>query len=208
MKLINEFLKKDKQVLYLVPEIALTTQLVGRLKKFFGDLLSVYHSKYSLDHRTEIWKKVLKNEKKSSVILGARSSVFLPFSNLGLIVVDEEHENSYKQFNSSPRYHARDSAIYLSSIHNCKTLLGSATPSIESYYNAISRKYNLVELNQRFGNVSLPKIVIKDLKKQKKGMLVSDNFSNELIRNIKSCFENDNQAILFQNRRGYSPYLE
>ena len=208
IKLIKNYIKNNQQVLYLVPEIALTTQLVGRLKKFFGDLLSVYHSKYSLDHRTEIWKKVLKNEKKSSVILGARSSIFLPFSNLGLIVVDEEHENSYKQFNSSPRYHARDSAIYLSSIHNCKTLLGSATPSIESYYNAISRKYSLVELNQRFGNVSLPKIVIKDLKKQKKGMLVSDNFSNELIRNIKLCFENDNQAILFQNRRGYSPYLE
>ena len=208
IKLIKKIIKNNQQVLYLVPEIALTTQLVERLKKFFSDSLCVYHSKYSLDHRTEIWKKVLKNEKKSSVILGTRSSIFLPFSNLGLIVVDEEHENAYKQFNSSPRYHARDSAIYLSSIYNCKILLGSATPSVESYYNAISKKYSLVELNKRFRNISLPKIVIKGLKKQKKSVFVSNNFSDELIQNIKICSENNNQVILFQNRRGYSPFLE
>lgn len=208
IKLIEDYIEEKKQILFLVPEIALTTQLVGRVKKYFGDLLSVYHSKYSVDHRTEIWKKVLNNDKKSRVILGARSSIFLPFSNLGLIIIDEEHENAYKQYNTAPRYHARDSAIYLSSIHNVNTLLGSATPSIESYYNAISSKYALIEIKKRFGNFKFPEIIIQDLRTKKVGNKESNNFSNELINHIKICEEKKTQVILFQNRRGYSPYLE
>ena len=208
IKLIEDYVKEKKQILFLVPEIALTTQLVSRVKKYFGNLISVYHSKYSVDHRTEIWRKVLNNDKKSRVILGARSSIFLPFSNLGLIVIDEEHENAYKQFNSAPRYHARDSAIYLSSIHNAKTLLGSATPSIESYHNAISSKYALIEIKKRFGNFKFPDIIIQDLRINKVYKNTSNNFSNELINRIKICEENKTQAILFQNRRGHSPYLE
>jgi len=208
IKLIEDYVKEKKQILFLVPEIALTTQLVSRVKKYFGNLISVYHSKYSVDHRTEIWKKVLNNDKKSRVILGARSSIFLPFSNLGLIIIDEEHENAYKQFNSAPRYHARDSAIYLSSIHNAKTLLGSATPSIESYHNAISSKYALIEIKKRFGNFKFPDIIIQDLRINKVYKNTSNNFSNELINRIKICEENKTQAILFQNRRGHSPYLE
>ncbi len=208
IKLIEEYIKEKKQILFLVPEIALTTQLVGRVKKYFGNLISVYHSKYSVDHRTEIWRKVLNNDKKSRLILGARSSIFLPFSNLGLIIIDEEHENAYKQFNSAPRYNARDSAIYLSSIHNAKTLLGSATPSIESYHNAISSKYALIEIKKRFGNFKFPDIIIQDLRINKVYKNTSNNFSNELINRIKICEENKTQAILFQNRRGHSPYLE
>ena len=208
IKLIEDYVKEKKQILFLVPEIALTTQLVSRVKKYFGNLISVYHSKYSVDHRTEIWRKVLNNDKKSRVILGARSSIFLPFSNLGLIIIDEEHENAYKQFNSAPRYHARDSAIYLSSIHNAKTLLGSATPSIESYHNAISSKYALIEIKKRFGNFKFPDIIIQDLRINKVYKNTSNNFSNELINRIKICEENKTQAILFQNRRGHSPYLE
>ena len=208
VKLINEFLKKDKQVLYLVPEIALTTQLISRLKKYFGDTLAVYHSKYSPEQRTEIWKKVIKNDSKARVVIGARSSIFLPYNNLGLIIVDEEHENAYKQFNPAPRYHARDSAIFLSSLHKAKTLLGSATPSLESYYNAVTNKYGLVTLNKRYGNVSLPKIIINDLKESVSKKLMNGNFSNILLNNIKKTFDKKEQVILFQNRRGHSPYLE
>ena len=156
----------------------------------------------SVDHRTEIWKKVLITT-KNRVILGARSQ-FLPFSNLGLIIIVEEHENAYKQYNTAPRYHARDSAIYLSSIHNVKTLLGSATPSIESYYNAISSKYALIEIKKRFGNFKFPEIIIQDLRTKKVSSRESNNFSNELINHIKTCEDKKTQVILFQNRRGYS----
>jgi primosomal protein N' (replication factor Y) len=208
VKLIHDFLKQNKQILYLVPEIALTTQLISRLKKYFGDSLVVYHSKYSQEQRTEVWKKVIKNNKKARVVIGARSSIFLPFNNLGLIIVDEEHENAYKQFNPSPRYHARDSAIYLASVHNAKILLGSATPSLESYFNAITKKYSLVKLEKRYGNVSLPKIIINDLKESIVKKSINGNFSFELLNNIKNSFENNEQVILFQNRRGHSPYLE
>tara|TARA_B110000858_G_scaffold114061_1_gene130347 strand:- start:6056 stop:8503 length:2448 start_codon:yes stop_codon:yes gene_type:complete len=208
VKLIYDFLKQNKQILYLVPEIALTTQLISRLKKYFGDSLAVYHSKYSQEQRTEVWKKVIKNNKKARVVIGARSSIFLPFNNLGLIIVDEEHENAYKQFNPSPRYHARDSAIYLASVHNAKILLGSATPSLESYFNAITKKYSLVKLEKRYGNVSLPKIIINDLKESIVKKSINGNFSFELLNNIKNSFENNEQVILFQNRRGHSPYLE
>ena len=208
VKLIYDFLKQNKQILYLVPEIALTTQLISRLKKYFGDSLVVYHSKYSQEQRTEVWKKVIKNNKKARVVIGARSSIFLPFNNLGLIIVDEEHENAYKQFNPSPRYHARDSAIYLACVHNAKILLGSATPSLESYFNAITKKYSLVKLEKRYGNVSLPKIIINDLKESIVKKSINGNFSFELLNNIKNSFENNEQVILFQNRRGHSPYLE
>ncbi len=208
VKLINEFLLKDRQVLYLVPEIALTTQLISRLKKYFGETLAVYHSKYSQEQRTEIWKKVIKNDSKARVVVGARSSIFLPYNNLGLIIVDEEHENAYKQFNPAPRYHARDSAIFLSSIHKAKVLLGSATPSLESYFNAITNKYGLIKLNKRFGNISLPKIIINDLKESISQKKMNGNFSDILLKNIKKSFDNSEQVILFQNRRGHSPYLE
>ncbi len=206
VKLILDYLKKNRQVLYLVPEIALTTQLVTRLKKYFGDKLLVYHSKYSLDQRTEIWKIVLNNPGK--IILGARSSIFLPFNDLKLIIIDEEHENAYKQFNPSPRYHARDSAIYLAVLHNAKVLLGSATPSIESYFNAISNKYNLINLDKRYNDVGLPSIILKDLKESISSKRMVGSFSKYLINEIRSVLENGKQVIIFQNRRGYSPYQE
>ncbi len=208
VKLIEDYLNLNKQVLLLVPEIALTTQLVSRLKLFFGDKLVVYHSRYSLEQRTEIWKKIINNDSNSKVVLGARSSIFLPFVNLGLVIIDEEHENAYKQFNPSPRYHARDAAIYLSHIHNSKTLLGSATPSIESYYNSITKKYGLIKLKNRFGNVSLPKVIIKDLKESVSKNTMMGSLSSDLVFKIKERLNNDYQIMLFQNRRGYSPYLE
>ena len=208
VKLIENQIKKNKQVLYLVPEIALTTQLIGRLKKYFGDSLAVYHSKYSLDQRTEVWKKVLKNDKNARVVIGARSSVFLPFNKLGLIIVDEEHENAFKQFKPAPRYHARDAAIYLAMLHNANTLLGSATPSVETYFNAITNKYGLINLDKRYGGVEPPKIIIKDLKKAVVEKKITGNFSDLLLHKIKTTIENNKQVIIFQNRRGYAPYLE
>ena len=176
------------------------------MKKYFGDKLLVYHSKYSLDQRTEIWRIVLNNPGK--IILGARSSIFLPFNDLKLIIIDEEHENAYKQFNPSPRYHARDSAIYLAMLHNAKVLLGSATPSIESYFNAISIKYNLVNLDKRLNDVGLPSIILKDLKESISLKRMVGSFSKYLINEIRSVLENGKQVIIFQNRRGYSPYQE
>jgi primosomal protein N' (replication factor Y) len=208
VKLIENQIKKNKQVLYLVPEIALTTQLIGRLKKYFGDSLAVYHSKYSLDQRTEVWKKVLKNDKNARVVIGARSSVFLPFNKLGLIIVDEEHENAFKQFKPAPRYHARDAAIYLAMLHNANTLLGSATPSVETYFNAITNKYGLINLDKRYGGVEPPKIIIKDLKRAVVEKKITGNFSDLLLHKIKTTIENNKQVIIFQNRRGYAPYLE
>ena len=206
VNLIEKELSKNNQVLYLVPEIALTTQLIVRLKKYFGEKLLVYHSKYSLDQRTEIWKIVLKNPGK--IILGARSSIFLPYNQLSLVIVDEEHENAFKQFNPAPRYNARDCAIYLGMIYNAKTLLGSATPSIESYYNAISNKYGLIKLNKRYKGIELPEIFLKDLKESTVKSKMIGSFSENLLVNIKSTLENKKQVIIFQNRRGYSPYQE
>ena len=206
VKLIAEEIKKNNQVLYLVPEIALTTQLIIRLKKYFGENLLVYHSKYTLDQRTEIWKTVL--EKPGKIILGARSSIFLPFKKLSLIIVDEEHENAYKQFNPAPRYNARDSAIYLAFLHGAKTLLGSATPSIESYFNAISNKYGLIKLDKRFNNVELPNIILKDLKESTVKKKMKGSFSEYLLDEIKATLSDGKQVIIFQNRRGYSPYQE
>ena len=207
-KLIQEVLDAGKQVLFLLPEIALTTQIITRLQFYFGDQISVFHSKYSMNERVEVWNNVLENKTKSQIILGARSSIFLPFSNLGLIVVDEEHETSYKQFEPSPRYNARDAAMVLAKIHQAKIVLGSATPSLESYFNAQQNKYGFVELNRRFGNVQLPKIELIDVKEKHRKKEMKGHFSDRLIKLIQEALDEKEQIILFQNRRGYSPIVE
>ncbi len=207
-KLIEEVLEKGKQILFLLPEIALTTQIITRLQSYFGNQISVFHSKYSMNERVEVWNNVLENKLKARIILGARSSLFLPFSNLGLIVVDEEHETSYKQFEPSPRYNARDAAIVLAGQHQAKILLGSATPSLESYFNAEQKKYGFVTLNRRFGEVQLPKIELFDLKEKYRKKEMSGHFSDRLLEMITSALEEKEQVILFQNRRGFSPVVE
>ena len=204
VKLIEEYIKQGKQVLYLLPEIALTSQIIRRLQKHFGGYIGIYHSKFSQNERMEIWNKIKSGELK--IVLGVRSSLFLPFESLGLIVVDEEHDTSYKQQEPAPRYHARDAAVYYASLFNAKVLLGSATPSVESYFNATTNKYALVELNERFGNIELPIIEIADTKK------ILDKEKNKIIitpqlqEAINESLQNNKQVILFQNRRGYSPY--
>jgi len=209
VKLIEEALKQERQVLYLVPEIALTSQLVGRLKQYFGNQISVYHSRYSNNERVEVWQHVLNGSDKAKLILGARSSVFLPFKNLGLVIVDEEHEVSYKQFDPAPRYHARDAALVLASNFGAKTVLGSATPSVESYFNAtVSKKYGLVELNERYNNVLMPEIELIDIKDKYKRKRMKGHFSDRLIEEMTEALENGFQIILFQNRRGFSPIVE
>ena len=207
-KLIQEVLDAGKQVLFLLPEIALTTQIITRLQFYFGNQISVFHSKYSINERVEVWNNVLENKTKAQIILGARSSIFLPFSDLGLIVVDEEHETSYKQFEPSPRYNARDSAIVLSKLHNAKILLGSATPSLESYFNAQQNKYGFVELNRRFNNVQLPKIELIDVKEKHRKKEMKGHFSDRMLKLIQEALDQKEQVILFQNRRGYSPVVE
>jgi primosomal protein N' (replication factor Y) len=206
-KLIEETLEKGEQVLYLLPEIALTTQLISRLQKYFGDRISVFHSKYSLNERVEVWKNLLHKKKKAQIILGARSSIFLPFDNLGLIIVDEEHETSYKQFDPAPRYHARDSAIVLAKIHKANVLLGSATPSIESYYNAKQNKYGFVILERRFGNVLLPEIELVNLKEKYRKKRMNGHFSDTMIDLIQETLNEKEQVIIFQNRRGFAPIV-
>ncbi len=208
VKLIKEIIKEGKQVLYLLPEIALTTQLIDRLQLYFGEYLSVFHSKYSMNERVEVWNNVLENKPKAQLILGARSSMFLPFSNLGLIIVDEEHEPSFKQYDPAPRYHARDSAIVLANQHQAKVILGSATPSIETYYNAQQGKYGLVELNRRFGNVLLPEIELVDIKEKYRKKRMTGHFSDRLLEMITEALDNKEQVILFQNRRGFAPVVE
>ncbi|WP_435415288.1 replication restart helicase PriA [Polaribacter aestuariivivens] len=207
-KLIQEVLDAGKQVLFLLPEIALTTQIITRLQFYFGNQISVFHSKYSMNERVEVWNNVLENKSKAQIILGARSSIFLPFSNLGLIVVDEEHETSYKQFEPSPRYNARDAAIVLSNIHKAKILLGSATPSLESYFNAKQEKYGFVELNRRHGNVQLPKIELIDVKEKHRKKEMKGHFSDRMLKLIQEALDEKEQVILFQNRRGFSPVVE
>jgi len=207
-KLIQEVLDEGKQVLFLLPEIALTTQIIVRLQYYFGEQISVFHSKYSINERVEVWNNVLNNKPKARIILGARSSVFLPFSNLGLIVVDEEHETSYKQFEPSPRYNARDAAIVLAKIHKAKILLGSATPSLETYYNAQQNKYGFVELNRRHGNVQLTKIELINVKEKHRKKEMKGHFSDRLLTLIQEALDLKEQVILFQNRRGYSPVVE
>ncbi len=207
-KLIQEILDKGQQVLFLLPEIALTTQIITRLQAYFGKQISVFHSKYSMNERVEVWNNVLENKSKAQIILGARSSLFLPFSNLGLIVVDEEHETSYKQFEPNPRYNARDAAIVLAKMHLAKILLGSATPSLESYFNAQQNKYGFVELNRRFGNVQLPKIELIDIKEKHRKKEMKGHFSDKLLVLIQEALDEKEQIILFQNRRGFSPIVE
>lgn len=204
IRLIEKFLLENKQVLYLVPEIALTSQIVRKLQQHFGGYLGIYHSRFNHNERFEIWNKVRSGEIK--ILLGARSSLFLPFNSLGLIIVDEEHDTSYKQQDPAPRYHARDAAIYYASLFNAKVLLGSATPAVESYFNAVTRKYGLAELAERYGQVDLPEISLVDTKRflQKDGSKVI--FTPILLEAIQTSLDNKKQVILFRNRRGYSPY--
>ena len=204
IKIIEDYLDKNMQVLYLLPEISLTTQIIQKLKIHFGNKISVFHSRYSLNERTEVWENIKNNNDKSKLVVGARSSVFLPFKNLGLIIVDEEHEISYKQQEPSPRYNARDSAIYLSKINNSKVILGSATPSIESSFNAKKAKYGYVKLNERFGNIEMPNIFTIDMKNELKHNY-SSIFSIKLVEEIDKTIKKGKQVILFRNRRGYSP---
>jgi primosomal protein N' (replication factor Y) len=208
IKLIEEYSNNKKQILFLLPEIALTTQLVARLRDYFGNKVAVYHSKYSNNERVEVWQQVLQHSPKAQIVIGARSALFLPFSNLGLIIVDEEHEQTYKQVDPSPRYHARDAAIVLANSHKAKVILGSATPSIETYFNAQSGKYGLVELTKRFGNVMMPQIEMVDLKDKYFRKRMTGHFSDTLIEEITTALSLGEQVILFQNRRGFSPVVE
>jgi len=203
IKLIEKYYKQGKQVLYLLPEIALTAQIIRRLQLYFGGNIAIYHSKFNNNERVELWNKIKTGEIR--IVLGARSALFLPFKDLGLIVVDEEHDSSFKQQDPAPRYHARDAAIFYASLFNAKILLGSATPSLESYFNAQKGKYGLVELNERFGGIHLPTIEIVDTRKvAQKGKVM---LSPQLKEAIEKTTEHGRQVILFQNRRGYSPYL-
>ncbi|MFD1614160.1 replication restart helicase PriA [Gelatiniphilus marinus] len=208
VKLIEDAINTGKQVLYLLPEIALTTQLVTRLQNYFGEQVAVFHSKYSSHERVEVWNNVLQNSAKAQIVLGARSSVFLPFDNLGLIVVDEEHEQSFKQFDPAPRYHARDTAVVLGNMHNAKVLLGSATPSLESYFNAKQNKYGFVELMHRFNDVLMPDIELVDIKEKLKKKRMKGHFSDRLLEEMTETLKAGHQIILFQNRRGFSPIIE
>jgi primosomal protein N' (replication factor Y) len=237
IKLIEQVIAQGKQVLYLLPEIALTTQIINRLRKYFGNAVGVYHSKFNENERVEVWNNVLgvqnvelkvKSEQSTGddsnsqppdtnstpythnykLIIGARSSLFLPFSNLGLVIVDEEHDTSYKQYDPSPRYNARDTAIYLAHVHKAKTLLGSATPSLESYYNAQDGKYGLAEIMQRFGGIQMPEILIADVKDATRKKLMKSHFTPLLLDTVSLALQNKEQVILFQNRRGFAPQLE
>ena len=208
IKLIEEYISEGKQILYLLPEIALTTQLVGRLRDYFGNNVAVFHSKYSNNERVEVWQQVLEHSPKAQIVIGARSALFLPFSNLGLIIVDEEHEQTFKQVDPAPRYHARDASIVLANSHKAKVLLGSATPSIETYYNSQSGKYGLVEIFERYGRVKMPKIELVDLKDKYFRKQMSGHFSDTLIQEITTALSLGEQVILFQNRRGFSPVIE
>lgn len=205
--LIQRVLCEGRQVLYLVPEIALTTQLTNRLRKMFGDKLMIYHSKFSDNERVEIWNTLL-DDRSPRLVLGVRSSIFLPFADLGLVIVDEEHETSYKQYDPAPRYHARNAAIMLASMHGAKTLLGTATPAIETYFNARQGKYGLVELKKRFNDVELPEIVPVDVKEMRKKNRMQGNFTPELLNRMQAALQEGEQVILFQNRRGFAPMVE
>lgn len=213
IKLIEEQLQKGKQVLYLVPEIGLTTQIINRLKIAFGDLAGIYHSKFNDAERVEIWFNVLNEStgntgQQYKVILGARSAIFLPFKDLGLIIVDEEHENSYKQYDPAPRYNARDMAILMGNIHGAKVLLGSATPSYETYFNARSKKYGLVNLTERFKGIEMPELIPANTQEAYKRKQMRSVFTPELFDEISSALANKEQVILFQNRRGFAPFVQ
>ncbi len=204
IKLIEECIRKGKQVLYMLPEIALTSQIIRRLQKHFGGYIGIYHSKFSQNERVEIWNKVKSGEMK--IVLGARSSVFLPYQDLGLVICDEEHDSSFKQQDPAPRYNGRDAAIYFASLFGAKVVLGSATPSLESYYNAATGKYGLAELLQRYGDVQLPPIEIIDTKKIEQKDRSKVMLSPQLVEAVKQTIGKNKQVILFQNRRGYDPY--
>jgi primosomal protein N' (replication factor Y) len=205
VELMEKCLSEGKQVLYLLPEIALTAQIVGRLQKHFSDRIQVYHSKFNRNERVEIWKSV---QNSASIILGARSALFLPFSNLGLIIVDEEHDSSYKQQDPAPRYHARDAAIYLASLFNAKTLLGTATPSLETMRNVQEGKYGIVSMKTRFGKIAMPQILIVDAAEENRQKRMKSHFTQQLIDAISETIAAGEQVILFQNRRGYAPIYQ
>jgi primosomal protein N' (replication factor Y) (superfamily II helicase) len=204
--LIKRALDGGNQVLYLLPEIALTTQIVFRLKKIFGSQMGVYHSKFSDNERVEVWNGILSG--KFKLVVGVRSSIFLPFDNLGLIIVDEEHDSSYKQHEPAPRYHARDVAMVMAQIHQAKVVLGSATPSVETFHHAETGRYGMTRLTERFGDAQLPEILFADLVKEKKRKTMKGEFSSLLLSEIKDTLSKKEQVILFQNRRGYSPMIE
>jgi len=208
--LIKEYLGKGKQVLYLLPEIALTTQIIDRLRKYFGPVTGIYHSRCSDNEKLELWRKVSEKDpsKRAGLILGVRSSVFLPFAELGLIIVDEEHDMSYKQNDPAPRYHARDCAIMLASFTDAVILLGSATPSLESYFNAMNGKYGFVELKERYGKVNLPEIILVNTREAYRKRLMVSHFSPQLLEAVEEALKRKEQILLFRNRRGFSPYLE
>ena len=208
LHLIEEVIQQGRQVLFLLPEIALTTQITNRLRRVLGNQMVVYHSKFSDAERVEVWKKLLADNSEVKVVLGVRSSVFLPFSNLGLVVVDEEHETSYKQFDPAPRYHAGNVSVVLAMQHKGKVLLGSATPSVETYSNAKRGKYGLVELFQRYEGLELPEILIADIKEARRKKEMEKHFTPLLMTQMRKALGRKEQVILFQNRRGYSPYIE
>ncbi len=227
LELMQEALARGEQVLYLLPEVALTTQIISRLQKTLGDAVTVYHHRITNNERVEVWKKVgslsvdsgqsvaaglqtdckLQTDKLQTCIVGARSGLFLPYENLGLVIVDEEHDTSYKQNDPAPRYNGRDAAIYLAHLHSAKVLLGTATPSLESYHNARSGKYGLVEMQERFGGIQMPEIVVVDARQELKERKMQSHFTSVLLESLKEALAKGEQAILFQNRRGYSPTL-
>ena len=206
MHLIGDALRLGKQVLYLVPEIALTTQLTRRLRRVFGDKLLIYHSKFSDNERVDIWKRLL-DSNEPCVVIGVRSSIFLPYSNLGLVIVDEEHDSSYKQQDPAPRYNGRNAALVLAQMHGAKTLLGSATPAIEVYHLALEGRYGLVKLMTRYGDIQMPEVKVIDTLDARKRREMHGMFSNELIANCRKALQDGEQVILFQNRRGYAPMV-
>ncbi len=208
VKLIDQALQQGQQVLYLVPEIALTTQLLSRLKRYFGEKLLVYHSRFSDRERVETYLQLIEEKDQPKIIVGARSSLLLPFYNLGLIIVDEEHESSFKQFDPAPRYNARDAAIVLAKMFGTKVLLGSATPAFETYYNARQGKFGLVNLHKRYGDLPMPEIQCVDLKRAYRKREMNGHFSLELLNAIKESLDARKQVILFQNRRGFSPMIQ
>lgn len=212
IKLIAETIAQGKQVLFLMPEIALTTQIINRLKKVFGNKVGIYHSRLNENERVEVWNRTLSyNGTEGSgfdILVGARSALFMPFSRLGLVIVDEEHESSFKQYEPAPRYHARDAAIYLASLFKAKTLLGSATPALESYYNAISGKFGHVYMNRRFADIALPVVQVLNMKEMRKRKQMHSLFAKPMLDEIGLALEKKEQVILFQNRRGYAPFIE
>lgn len=206
INLAQQVLASGSQVLFLLPEIALTTQIVVRLKKVFGDKLGIYHSKFSDNERVEVWKGVVSGQ--FQLVVGVRSAIFLPFDSLGLIIVDEEHESSYKQYDPAPRYHARDVAIVAAQRQQAKVLLGSATPALESYYQALNGRYGFVQLLERYGKANLPEFVLIDTKKERKSKKMKFEFSSVLLNELQETLNRNEQSIVFQNRRGYSSYLQ